>query len=60
MLRLPHLNRWHVIPRDDLRDHEDSADCWCKPQEDDETPGLFIHNSLDGREKYETGELLEH
>lgn len=44
----------HVYPINDLRHHElDGEKCWCKPQEED---GVIIHNSMDGREKYETGE----
>lgn len=50
---------WHIIPLDDLRDHIDSEDCWCGPQEvDDECDEVvFVHNSMDGRERYESGEL---
>ena len=47
----------HVVPLFDLREHESSSACWCKPTEDEETPGLWVHHALDGREKYETGEL---
>lgn len=43
----------HVLPINDFREHVESADCWCKPDEDD---GVVTHHSLDGREKYETGE----
>lgn len=42
----------------DLREHEPSMQCWCGPTEDRETDGLFIHHSMDGREKFETGERL--
>lgn len=46
---------YHVVPIDDLREHSTDIDkpCWCKPREDD---GVMVHNSMDGREKYETGE----
>jgi hypothetical protein len=47
----------HVVPMGDLREHECSCTCWCRPTEDEETPGLWFHHALDGREKYETGEL---
>jgi len=47
--------RMHVIPVNDLREHEASADCWCKPTPD-EDHDFFVHHSLDGREAYETGE----
>jgi hypothetical protein len=51
----------HVYPVNDLRDHvtEGAANkCWCHP-EFDEVEGelIVIHNALDQREKYETGEL---
>ena len=46
----------HVYPKEDLREHdtENGLSCWCCPQKDE---GVIIHNSLDNREKYETGEL---
>ncbi len=49
-------NYWHVYPLNDLREHdtENGLSCWCHPQED---KGVIIHNSLDNREKYESGEL---
>lgn len=46
----------HVIPMNDLREHEFSEECWCKPVEDDDCINVYVHNSLDGREKFETGE----
>jgi len=50
----------HVYPLNDLRDHIiEGRDCWCHPEYDEEHD-VLIHNSLDGREKYETGELKEH
>jgi hypothetical protein len=42
----------HVVPIDDLRQHDVRYDCWCKPTDDGE---VFIHNSLDGREFFEVG-----
>jgi len=47
----------HVVPVDDLREHDSRVTCWCCPTEDDEMPGLWIHHSLDQRERYETGEM---
>jgi hypothetical protein len=44
---------YHVIPINDLREHECSEGCWCKPYDDE---GVWVHNSMDGREIYETGE----
>jgi hypothetical protein len=45
----------HVVPIDDLREHSTDSDkpCWCHPEEED---GVIVHNSMDGREKFETGE----
>jgi hypothetical protein len=50
----------HVIPIDDIREHED-YDCWCDPLVnwlgEDGVPyingALVTHNSADGREKLE-------
>jgi len=47
----------HVVPLGDLREHEFSRHCWCRPTEDGETLGMFVHHALDQRERYETGEL---
>jgi hypothetical protein len=43
----------HVIPQNDLREHEETPNCWCSPEVDGM---LVIHNALDGREAFETGE----
>lgn len=45
----------HVIPMDDIRRHELTAECWCEPELDYEHM-VAVHNSADGREKFETGE----
>lgn len=37
----------NVIPEDDIRDHEESNQCWCNPDYDE---GIYIHHSLDNRE----------
>ncbi len=48
---------WHVYPLNEFKDHNtDSKECWCQPEYDEEFD-VVIHNSLDQREKYETGEL---
>jgi hypothetical protein len=49
------VERIHVIPLLDLREHESSADCWCKPTEDDDSPGVFVHHAMDLREQFEAG-----
>lgn len=47
---------WHIIPVGDLKPHDtDGSECWCLPEYDEEDD-IYVHNSLDGREKYETGE----
>lgn len=48
----------HVYPLHDLRDHDtDGHDCWCNPSiEHVEGDQIIVHNSADGREKFETGE----
>ena len=46
---------WHIVPLNDLRDHETNGSCWCKPTLDD---GVWLHHSMDGREAFETGERL--
>lgn len=50
----------HVVPLNDLREHEASITCWCHPTQDEEEPFVIIHNALDQREKYESGELRMH
>lgn len=44
----------HVVPIDDLRDHETVGPCWCRPFEN--ADGVMVHNSMDGREFFERGE----
>ena len=46
---------WHVVPLNDLREHDLNGSCWCKPTLDD---GVWLHHSMDGREAFETGERL--
>lgn len=40
----------HVIPIGDLRDHEESRTCWCRPTPDEDAPSVLVHHSMDGRE----------
>lgn len=47
------LNAIHVVPINDLRDHDESNSCWCRPVEifDVTTDvGIWVHNSMDRRE----------
>lgn len=51
---------WHIIPKNDLKEHLSSNTCWCNPTPD-ETEGcenIWIHNSLDGRESKEDDRWL--
>jgi hypothetical protein len=43
---------YHVVPLGDLREHEVSLRCWCKPVQDEEEPNVWVHNSMDQRERY--------
>lgn len=44
-----------VHPIGDLREHvTDGGSCWCGAAENED--GTIVHNSLDGREAFETGE----
>lgn len=49
----------HVLPLHDLVDHPEDEDCICgptceaHPREDGGTSWLYIHHSLDGRERLE-------
>lgn len=43
----------HVVPLNDLREHDAISDCWCDPTYDD---GVMVHHSMDRREEYERGE----
>jgi hypothetical protein len=49
----------HVMPVGDLREHDDTAECWCRPSRDEEEPRVVIHNSMDGREAHEKGRPLQ-
>lgn len=46
----------HVYPVDDIREHDTAGTaCWCAPNlEVEEAAVIVVHNSLDGREAYET------
>lgn len=54
----------HVFPVNDLREHVTEGwmrglRCWCHPEVMEEGR-LIVHNALDQRERYETGELKPH
>ena len=54
----------HILPINDLKEHEETADCPCNPNvryedEDGILPEpICIHNSWDGREIIEQAECL--
>ena len=53
------MDRVHVVPIDDLREHEQIEECWCSPViEHHENGDVVIHNSMDRREEYENGRKL--
>ena len=45
----------HVLPIDDLREHEETAECWCNPDLNEELM-IAVHHSADNREAFEKGE----
>lgn len=45
-----------VIPDNDLKPHTCGHTCWCQPELSED--GAWIHNSLDGREEFESGSRL--
>jgi len=57
------MDTFHVFPVNDLREHvvdgwEEGRRCWCRPDAQElEDRTLIVHNAMDQREKYETGEL---
>jgi len=57
MTRHRRRRTWHVLPIEDLRDHDESLRCWCQPRLEhiEEVPQarIVVHNSADGRELVE-------
>ncbi len=49
------INRPHVMPLGDLREHIVDDLCWCGPTDDD---GVMVHHSLDLREEFERGRKM--
>lgn len=51
------MDSTHLIPMDDIDDHELHIECKCSPEiGEGRQEGLIIHHSFDGREPFETGE----
>ena len=52
---------YHVLPINDIEEHEESSTCKCEPRAEKQENGniIIIHNSFDGREGVEwTNEIL--
>lgn len=47
----------HVVPENDLKPHDLSMRCWCRPVRD-MVEDVVVHNAMDQRERYERGEIL--
>lgn len=45
----------NVVPTNDLKEHKNGVECWCKPKVEG---SIIVHNAMDEREKYEKGERL--
>lgn len=52
----------HVYPEGDMREHDlDGSLCWCSPSIDFEAgSAIVMHNSLDRRELYTSGQIKRH
>lgn len=52
----------HIVPINDLREHEVDMHCWCHPTLDEGweygQEKVFVHHSMDGREAFENGERM--
>lgn len=50
----------HIMPIDDIFEHEETENCVCDPGiEDRNGYRIVIHNAFDGREKWENEYLCE-
>lgn len=46
----------HVLPINDLKSHYTNIKCWCHPEDHVDTDDdVIVHNSMDGRERFEQG-----
>ena len=43
---------WHILPINDIKEHEESSSCHCVPKSEILENGdiMITHNSFDGRE----------
>ena len=50
---------WHVIPLNDLKDHDETETCWCRPDVQYVGVGtVVLHHAMDERESYEQGRAM--
>lgn len=51
----------HIIPVDDLKDHDESQYCHCDPRIEpgDHGCNMIVHNSYDGRELIEPDQVCD-
>jgi hypothetical protein len=40
------MSEVHVMPTRDIKEHEETILCWCKPKRDSQEPNLVIHNAF--------------
>jgi len=50
---MDNLDPFHIIPKNDFREHDPSINCWCKPSLTDGLDNCYTHLSADGREHLE-------
>jgi len=48
------MEKWHIIPENDVEDHIESLRCECNPKVINEREGqIIVHNAYDRREIFE-------
>ena len=47
----------HIVPLGDFKEHEPSLGCWSHPRPHEDRSDLIMHNAMDQRERYASGEL---
>lgn len=55
MIATDEIDRWHVLPINDIKEHIESEDCECEPTVEVQENGnvVIVHNAFDGREGVE-------
>lgn len=44
-----HVKAWHLIPMEEINDHDHSDECWCEPEYQGEAPEggpVWLHIAL--------------